>query len=536
MAELLVVRASGYAYDSQRKYPQFELSNQSLKQLLGEGVGGVILYGGSVNELKERTNILRSWSKYPILLCADVEEGVGQRFEGGSWLPPPMSLGLRYSQKPKESLVLAEEYGKCIGNQARRCGLNWVLAPVCDVNSNPLNPVINMRAWGSEPEAVAALTSAFHKGLVGEGVLSCAKHFPGHGETRVDSHMDLPIIENDISRLNDLELIPFQALINHGVNSVMTAHILFKNIDSSYPATFSKKFLLNLLRKKMGFDGIIVTDALVMKAITKRYGCAEAAVMAFEAGADLILMPEDPMIAINAIVDSLISGRISINRLETSLYRRRREISKLQKTLSKLICRQSSFQSKEFEDTNHLDLADKMIDMSIEIKHYSYIDSSHNQINLVRVDSLSSTPILTISSPALIIPKRLGCKNIIYHPDGVNPWQAKPQEPLAIERLGRGRILLQFFVRGNPFIGNQEDLSLWIAAVKQLQKNHLLSGLVVYGSFYFWKELLEILDSSVPAAYTSGQMPKAQEKLLQSFLQTKKEIVNTNNTFIDFTN
>ncbi len=250
VAELFVVRASGHALDSLRQFPAWELSNQELKNLLREGVGGVILYGGNVNEIQERTSELLGFSDKPIFFCADVEEGVGQRFAGGSFLPPPLALGLRYLEDPESALRLAEEYGHCVGNQARCCGLNWVLAPVCDVNSNPLNPVINMRAWGTEPEIASALACAFHKGIISQGVMSCAKHFPGHGDTRVDSHLELPILENDLEQLEKRELIPFQSLINAGVNSVMTAHVLFNKIDHTYPATFSKKFLLICFEKK----------------------------------------------------------------------------------------------------------------------------------------------------------------------------------------------------------------------------------------------------------------------------------------------
>lgn len=151
VAQLLVVRASGHATDRQRRYPRWELSNHSLEQLLGIGVGGVILLGGTATELRERCRTLQGWARRSLLLCADVEEGVGQRFEGASWLVPPMALGRLHRREPKRAVQLAEAYGRCCGKQAKRCGLNWVLAPVCDVNSNPNNPVINVRAWGEDP-------------------------------------------------------------------------------------------------------------------------------------------------------------------------------------------------------------------------------------------------------------------------------------------------------------------------------------------------------------------------------------------------
>ncbi len=142
---------------------------------------------------------LQAWASAPLLLCADVEEGVGQRFEGASWLPPPLTLGRLYRQEPERALALTERYGRCIGAEARQLGLNWVLGAVCDVNNNPANPVINLRAWGEDPTTCAALATAFLRGAQAEGVLCCAKHFPGHGDTAVDSHLALPRLDHDAS-------------------------------------------------------------------------------------------------------------------------------------------------------------------------------------------------------------------------------------------------------------------------------------------------------------------------------------------------
>ena len=194
VAELLVVRASGHLDDQQRRYPQWELSNSELERHLKAGVGGVILLGGSAVELQQRTRQLQNWSDQQLLFCADVEEGVGQRFDGASWLVPPLALGRLHPNDPDQAIALAERYGRCTADQARRCGLNWVLGPVCDVNNNPANPVINVRAWGEDPTTAGALAAAFQRGLRRGGVLGCAKHFPGHGDTASDSHLDLPVL------------------------------------------------------------------------------------------------------------------------------------------------------------------------------------------------------------------------------------------------------------------------------------------------------------------------------------------------------
>ena len=176
-----------------------------------------------------------------------------------------------------------------------------MLGPVCDVNNNPANPVINVRAWGETAEAASALSSCFLQGLQNEGVLGCAKHFPGHGDTASDSHLELPLIPHELERLQQVELPPFEAAIAAGAASVMTAHLLMPAIDAERPATLSKAVLTDLLRQQLGFNGLVVTDALVMEAIADRYGPGEAAALAFDAGADLILMPADAAAALDAL-------------------------------------------------------------------------------------------------------------------------------------------------------------------------------------------------------------------------------------------
>ncbi len=322
VASLVVVRASGHLTDPQRRYPRWELPNFTLRRLLAEGVGGVILLGGSTAEVRFRTHQLASWSSQPLLFCADVEEGVGQRFEGASWLPPPMGVGRIHVHDPDAALALAAAYGRCTAREARQIGINWILAPVCDVNNNPANPVINVRAWGEDPATVSALTAAFITAAQAEGVLCCAKHFPGHGDTTGDSHLELPVLAHSRARLEAIELPPFQRAIAADVASVMTGHLLLSALDDQRPATLSAAVLSQLLRQDMGFGGLVVTDALVMEAITAHHGPGEAAVLAMEAGADLVLMPADADAAIEALVGAINGGRLSPTRLHQSLRRR----------------------------------------------------------------------------------------------------------------------------------------------------------------------------------------------------------------------
>ena len=519
VAQLLVVRASGHATDKQRRYPRWELSNNELEQLLGAGVGGVILLGGTATELQQRCRTLQRWAGQPILLCADVEEGVGQRFEGASWLVPPMALGRLHRRAPQQAVQLAENYGRCCGNQAKRCGLNWVLAPVCDVNSNPDNPVINVRAWGEDPHTVGELTGAFQRGLAATGVLGCAKHFPGHGDTSTDSHLELPLLQHSRERLESLELQPFRTLIQEGISSVMTAHLLIPALDKQWPATLSANVLTTLLRVDLGFKGLVVTDALVMEAIAARYGAGEAAVLAFAAGADLILMPADAAAAIDALCAALRSGRVPMARLHDSLERRQAAVQSIPMTLD------SGNNDHSIESAEERSLTLELVTQSLEISNSSTAKESTQPnpidgINLIRVDGVLPCPMLSADAPAILLPKRLGFQSVLSHPLGISPWTdpADPLAPLALDRLGQGPLLLQLFVRGNPFQANRSIREPWTDAIKQLIDLNRLFGLVVYGSPYIWEALSALLPSSIPAGYSPGQMPDAQQQLLERLL------------------
>jgi len=507
IASLLVIRASGHLLDGQRRYPQWELANAELQSLLELGVGGVILLGGSAAELALRCRQLLGWAGKPLLLCADVEEGVGQRFEGASWLPPPLSLGQLHARNPDQAVALAHRYGRCTGREARALGLNWVLGPVCDVNNNPANPVINVRAWGETPAVVSALTRAFSTGLQAEGVLGCAKHFPGHGDTSVDSHLALPVLHHSRQRLADVELPPFAACIDAGVAAVMTAHLMLPALDAERPATLSKAVLTDLLRGQLGFDGLVVTDALVMEAISQRYGAGEAAVLALEAGADLVLMPADARAALAAIAAAVASGRLSHQQLAISVQRRQRALQR--------VCEQ---QSPTAADPEHLEpdtqLAQAVLELSLQRQGGRLAGAPG--INLIRLESCLQAPQALPRMPALELPADQGFRAVLLEPRTLQPWGPDPDAPLNLALLGEGSVLLQLFVRGNPFRGASANREPWRAAVVQLQRLGRLAGVVVYGSPYLWQSLQRVLDPGIPAAYSPGQMPQAQAQALHS--------------------
>ena len=513
VASLVVVRASGHLADPQRRYPRWELPNATLRRLLAEGVGGVILLGGSAAEVRLRTRQLASWSAQPLLFCADVEEGVGQRFEGASWLPPPMSVGRIHARDPDAALALAAAYGRCTAREARQIGLNWILAPVCDVNNNPANPVINVRAWGEDPGTVSALTAAFIAAAQAEGVLCCAKHFPGHGDTTGDSHLELPVLAHSRARLEAIELPPFQRAIDAGVASVMTGHLLLSALDDQRPATLSAAVLSQLLRQDMGFGGLVVTDALVMEAITAHHGPGEAAVLAMEAGADLVLMPADADAAIDALVEAIHGGRLSPTRLHESLGRRQQALDRLLPEPSQPPAEPlGPLSNGPAPDDQRLALT--LLQRSLERQGGVLTpaaldpDGQGLGVSLIRVDGLLGCPFLGASAPALTLPEAAGFRPHLV--DGLQPVDTD------LIPAGDAPVLLQLFIRGNPFRGSAGNAEPWVALLEQLGRQGRLAGLAVYGSPYLWQSLRAQIPADLPAAWSPGQMPGAQTLLLTS--------------------
>ena len=519
VAELFIVRASGFNLDSQRLYPNLEESNSNLKRLLEEGVGGVIFLGGTVKELEIRCNVLKKWSGKPLLLCADIEEGVGQRFYGGTKFIPPMGIAQIYKKDYNLAISIAEKIGYFTGKEAKNIGLNWLLAPVCDINNNSNNPVINLRAWGEEPETVKSLTCAFQRGVSRSKMLTCAKHFPGHGNSEVDSHLDLPEIHNDLSKLEKFELIPFKSLINQGVNSVMIGHLLFPKIDPIFPATLSKRVVTDLLRIKFKYDGLVVSDALVMNAITNKYSSGKAAVMAFDAGIDLIMMPKDIDEAIDSLTDAFYSGKISLERLNISRERRKKQLD--------LVSNEDDFKK---EDLNNEDIKNKflldasrfsnsIIKSSIFVREESTIKAEFNDINLIQIDNFDQVPNKFI--PALDFPKSVGFKNLIIHPLGISPWGKTNKNFLELGQFSNSKILVQLFVRGKPFIGLDYDNYHWIDALKSLEIEERLSGIIIYGCPYLYDKIKQTIHESIPLAYSPSQIEEAQNQILSRILQSK---------------
>ena len=266
----------------------FDPSRSAIAHALDLGVGGFILFGGDQEAVRALTKELRGKSRQPLLIGADMERGAGQQFTGCTGLPPLAAIAA--SGDPD----LVRRAARLTAREARTIGVNWDYAPVCDLDVDPDNPIVGTRALGADPSTVAELAAEWIDACQSEGVLACAKHFPGHGRTRGDSHVELPTVEASRDLLMETDLVPFRAAIDAGVGSIMTAHVAYPALDpSGAPATRSREILQWLLRRQLGFDGLVVTDALIMEGALAGSSEAEAAVAALRAGCDLLLYPND---------------------------------------------------------------------------------------------------------------------------------------------------------------------------------------------------------------------------------------------------
>ena len=296
-------------------------------------VGAFILAGGNVLDIPIITNKLQGLSKVPLLINADFEGGMSYTHPwrlsrgwsellpryvagGGTQFPSQMAIGATGNPS------YAYEFGNITAREARAIGVQWTNSPVADVNNNAQNPIINTRSYGEDPKAVASMVDAYVRGAQAGGVIATLKHFPGHGDTQEDTHMGLPSLPFDSARLDSVELVPFKAGVAAGAGAVMTAHIALPNIDpSGHPSTLSKPVITGILREKLGFQGMVVTDGMRMQGITDKFSAAAAAINALQAGADLILGSADIESAFRAVMQAVRSGNIPQERLDRSVRR-----------------------------------------------------------------------------------------------------------------------------------------------------------------------------------------------------------------------
>ena len=339
--------------------PVAQMNDEIAKILREYRFGGVILFSENLRNTESSVRLVRDMQRsaisgggLPLLIGADQEGGNVTRLGQGTCLPGNMAIGATGRTD------YAYEAGAITGRELDAIGINVNFSPVSDVNDNPVNPIINLRSFGSDPDKVAKMAVSMAQGIESEGVLAVGKHFPGHGNTSTDSHTSLPRVEKDLAALNETELVPFRALIDSGIKMLMCAHIQFPELDDTtftsiadgqeaiVPATFSRRILTDLLRKDMGFDGVVITDAMNMDAIAKNVAPEDAVVMTLQAGADLICMPVEVRCAedvkkiksvIGAVAVAILQGDLPLERINEAaerVVRLKIETGLLEKTFS----------------------------------------------------------------------------------------------------------------------------------------------------------------------------------------------------------
>lgn len=301
-------------------------SDENIKDLiLNKQVGGIILFSKNISTVEQirslinELNELNSENKSKLFMSVDEEGGIVSRIpkEMGSF-EAAWNVGIR------GDLDYAFQHGEAIGSTLKALGFNVDFAPVLDVNSNPNNPVIGSRAFSDDPYTVRAMATQVYKGLKSEGIIAVGKHFPGHGDTSVDSHESVPVINKSLDDLKQIELIPFEYAINEGIPMIMTSHLLLPQLDSEEVASISPTIINDLLREELKFKGVTITDDMVMGGITTNYTVEEGIVKAIEAGQDMVILSvgyENQLAAINAVIESVNSGRISEESIDESVYR-----------------------------------------------------------------------------------------------------------------------------------------------------------------------------------------------------------------------
>jgi len=292
--------------------PEFKRIEYLVKE---KKVGGLIFFVSDLYEQVVLTNKMQRLAKIPLLVAADFEHGITMRIEGATPFPNIMALGA------VDDTNLTYRMAQIIAKEGRALGVHQNYAPVADVNNNPNNPIINTRSFGESPELVARHSNAFLRGLQDGGMIATSKHFPGHGNTSIDSHLDLPVLKSNLDELELMELYPFKENIKNGVMSIMVGHLAVPAIegDTGIPASLSKKIITDLLKNQLDFNGLIVTDALNMHGITNYYSTAKATIEAIKAGHDCILFPDNPVETIDAIINAVKNGEITEERINYSV-------------------------------------------------------------------------------------------------------------------------------------------------------------------------------------------------------------------------
>jgi len=323
-----------------------------LFQLVEKGIGGFIIFGGKRDEIKEFVIQIQSHAEIPLFIASDVECGVGQQILGTTLFPCQMAIAAAVDKNIPGDISIFEDSLKAIAREAIDVGINMPLIPVLDINQNPDNPIVCTRAFSDNPDDVTWFGMKYIKIFEGSGLISCAKHFPGHGDTAVDSHLSLPVITKSFEELRSVDLMPFLKAVEAGVSSIMVGHLSVPEIDSK-PASLSEKIITDLLRKEIGFNGLILTDALNMKALKDFENVPAECV---KAGADILLHPFDADLTVKALLSAVESKEITEEQIDEAINRIAKAKMKIQ-----------SARKQEIDYQSHRILSSQITDMSITL-------------------------------------------------------------------------------------------------------------------------------------------------------------------------
>ena len=426
-------------------------------------------------------NHIQEMSKLPLWITADFEGGVGIRYIGATRLPRAMAMGATANPE------MAFQAGRIAAEEARAMGVDVNFYPVVDVNNNARNPIINIRSFGGDPELVSRMARAYIRGAQSSGVMATAKHFPGHGDTSTDSHMELPSIDVDRARLNAVELPPFRAAIEEGVGAVMSAHIALPRIEpENLPATLSPKILTGVLRDELKFGGVIFTDALNMRGVAAHYPDGEAAVRAIKAGADVLLYPPSVEQAFKGVKQAVASGEIKESRIDESV---RRILAAKEKL---------GLDKNRFADLNKLDRA-----LGTSEHQRAAQQIIENAITLVR-DNKNVLPLKLAPEQKVLfitvvdnaegwrdgVPGRAFFQGLVKrHPKATNVYVSDKTSPAEFELIKRlagfsDVVIVNGFIRVASYKGSIDMSEGEISLLKYLSAMEKPFAFVLYGSPY----------------------------------------------------
>ena len=447
-----------------------------------ERIGGIILMQDYAEQEIALVNEFQKKSRVPMLFGMDAEWGLYQRIKTAHKFPWAMTLGAIQDNN------LVYEMASKIAEDAKKMGIYWNFAPVVDVNTNPKNPIIGNRSFGSDVQNVIAKSLAYAQGLQDNGVLAAIKHFPGHGDTDVDSHLDLPVVKHSLERLNKIELAPFKALTDKKIGGAMIAHLYVPQLEKgkNIPASISYDIVTNLLKNKFRYEGLVITDALNMNAVAKKYPAGELDLRAFKAGNDILLFSQDVPTGKKLIKEAIQKGEISEKRLEES-------VKKILKTkyllgLQNLRPLSSEGINNALNNDSHAKISEKLYANALtllkdekqlfplrekEVYYLPLEEASHEAFlqelsKEIKVKKISSKEIQSIPEKAVVIIGLHKDNSTAYKPYRVS-WESKR---LINQVKSRNQVILNVF--GSPYALQDVDIS-GISSVLVSYENNPLS-------------------------------------------------------------